>query len=110
MRVFTVILKLDQRPYPKKVPATGHDIQSYRAARQEKKQREVEGHRRLAEEARLIAAQALVQEPPKREAPGRIRLPAPSSSARNPLSPGTRQPALLRETILEDTDEEDDVY
>lgn len=110
MRAFTVVLKLDQKPaapVAEDVPPRGHDLQSYRAARQKKKQEELAKQQEMATRARLTAAEPLLQGM-KREARGFISIPAPASSTSNPLSPGTQRPALLRETILEHTDEEDD--
>jgi hypothetical protein len=111
MRVITVVLKLDRRPEPKPEPAETSetsdnqpalDARAYRAARQEKKLRELERQQQLATDARRRTAGPLIQEPR-----GRITMPQPASSASSPLSPGTRRQALLRETIMEHTDEED---
>lgn len=109
MRGVTSVLKLDQPKVPEETPATGHDAQSYRAARQEKKRKEVAKQQKQATQARLLASQPLLQEA-VREARGHIPVPLPASSDSNPLSPGTQRPALLRETILEHTDEEDEDF
>jgi len=105
-RVLTVVIP-DREPLPKDTAPTGHDAVSYRAARREKKQKDFAKQQRLATQARLMASQPLLQEA-VREARHHITVPAPASSTSSPLSPGTQRHALLRETILEHTDEEDD--
>ena len=102
-----VLLIPDRISVPKDIPPTGHDAASYRAARQEKKDKELARQRRLATQARLMASQPLLQQA-VREARHHIPLPAPASSSSAPLSPGTQRPSISREIILEHTDEEDD--
>jgi hypothetical protein len=108
MRIVTIILRLDRTSdQPKDIPATGHDAASYRAARSKKREKELSKQQKLATQARLMASQPLLQAA-VREARHQIPVPLPASSSSAPLSPGTQRPALLRETILEHTDEEDD--
>ena len=95
LRLFVVVFDLDRPTPPKPIPPTGHDVASYRAARNEKKQRELEKQRAEARKARLYAAHPVIK-PPR------------PASADSPVSPGLRRHALSRETILEHTDEEDD--
>lgn len=102
-RGVVLVFDLDREPIPKPVPATGHDAASYRAARQAKKEKELDKQRKLAMHARLMASQPLLQEAVRE---GRHIPHAASSST--PRSPGTSRPTLLKETILEHTDEEDD--
>jgi hypothetical protein len=92
-------------------PPTGHDAASYRAARQAKKQRELEKQEKQAMRARLIASQPLIQEVVReaREKPKLPQIPQPRpASSTDPFSPGTGRRALSREIILEHTDEDDD--
>lgn len=103
LRVLVVVFDLDRKPIPKPIPPTGHSAASYREARQAKKKKELEKQQKLAAEARLIASQPLMQ-----EAVRQARETHPAASSASPLSPGTGRPALLQETILEHTDEEED--
>jgi hypothetical protein len=103
IRGFVLMFDLDRQPVPKPIPAKGHDAASYRAARQAKKEKELDKQRRLAMRAQLIASKPLLQ-----EAIREARHIPPAASSSTPISPGTSRPTLLRETILEHTDEEDD--
>lgn len=99
-----VIFDLDRKPSPKPIPAKGHDAISYRKAREEKKQKLEEQHRR-ALQARLIASQPLIQDVSRD-----VRTMALPASAGSPLSPsvsGPGRPGLLRQTILEHSEEDD---
>jgi hypothetical protein len=101
-----VLLIPDRKPVPKDMPATGHDAASYRAARQQRKDKELTRQQKQATQARLLASQPLLQQA-VRQARTIEFIPAPASSSSAPLSPGTQRPAISGEIILEHTDEED---
>ncbi|EXJ79609.1 hypothetical protein A1O3_07888 [Capronia epimyces CBS 606.96] len=96
MLAFVVIFDLDRRPSPEPIPPKGHDAISYRKAREAKRQR-LEELQRRAVQARLIASQPLIQEVVRDVR--RMPLFGPSGG---PVSPN-----LLRETILEHSEEDD---
>jgi hypothetical protein len=102
LRIFTAVFHLDRQPplKPKPIPAKGHDAISYRKARQAKKQKKVEERELQNAQARLIASQPMIQEA-VREAKRMSLLSQP-----NPV--GSSRQGLLQETILEQTDEDDD--
>ena len=109
LQALVLVFGLDRKPKPQAELPIGHDAASYRAARQAKKQKELQHQQKLAAQARLIASQPLMQQAVReaREAK-QGPLAAVSTSPMSPVSPGTGRPALLQETILEHTDEEDD--
>ena len=104
MRAFVVIFRLDRKPIikPKSIPAKGHDAVSYRKARDERKGKQLEEQQKLASQARLIASQPLIQEVVRE-----VRKMPLSSGPPSPLSPFNRA-GLLRQTILEHSDEDED--
>jgi len=110
LRAFVVVLRLEKKPPPASIPATGHDAVSYRKAREEKRRRQLEEQQKRAAQARLIASQPLIQEV-VREA---RKMPLSGTSPTSPLSPVSpsaslpARPGLLQETILEHSDEDDD--
>jgi hypothetical protein len=107
LRLFSILFKLDRKPRPKPESVKGHTASSYRAARNEKKQRELERQKELALQARLVASQPLVQAV-VREA-RRTSAAGSNTKSKAPASPKTtRGSTLMQETILEHTDEEDD--
>lgn len=110
LRAFVVVFRLDKHPPPEPIPPKGHDAISYRKAREEKKKRQLEEQQRLAAQARLLASQPLLQEA-VREA---RKLPLNTGATTSPLSPISptntlpARPGLLQETILENSEEDDD--
>ncbi|RMZ81592.1 hypothetical protein DV737_g2519, partial [Chaetothyriales sp. CBS 132003] len=96
LRTCVWLFVLDSQPASASapIPATGHDAISYRAARLAKRQRELRKDLHQAKLGLLVASLPVVKSPP----------PASGTSA---VSPGTKMRSLTRETILEDSDEDD---
>ena len=110
LRAFVVVLRLDKKPPPKPIPATGHDAVSYRKAREERRKHKLEEQERVATQARLIASQPLLQEAVReaRRAPVTVSGPTSPMSPVSPTNTFPERPGLLQETILEHSEEDDD--
>lgn len=104
-RTSVLILNLDRKPQskPNDVPAKGHDVKSYREAR-EKKRRAAEKEQEELE----ARARALARSPLLKNALAQMRRDLPEDAN---LSPGTRnlgaKSSLFDQTILEHSAEED---
>lgn len=102
-RTFVFVLRLNEKPVPKisHIPAKGHDINSYRKAR-EKKKMQAEKEQKEIE----ATAQALATSPLLKEALKQMRRDSPNEDG----SPGARirgRQSLYSQTILEHTEEDD---
>lgn len=84
------------------IPARGHDINSYRRAREKKKvqaekeQKEIEA-----------TAQALATSPLLKEALKQMRIDSPDEKSGSPASRIRSRESLYGQTILENTEEDD---
>lgn len=103
-RAFVLIFNLDRQPKPKPrdIPAKGHDVKSYRRAREKKKIQAEKEQQELE-----IRARALAKSPLLRDALLQMQRDSPEEAN---LSPGTRKvgsSSLIDQTILEHSAEED---
>lgn len=104
LRAFILVFRLNEKPTPKvsNIPARGHDINSYRKARErkklqaEKEQKEIEA-----------TAQALATSPLLKEALKQMRRDSPDEKAGSPGSRIRSRESLYGQTILENTEEDD---
>lgn len=62
IRLSTKIFDLDRAPLPRSVPAKGHDAASYRAAREAKRNAQLDKEQRKVLRTKLLASQPLIQE------------------------------------------------
>ncbi|RMZ82573.1 hypothetical protein DV738_g1537, partial [Chaetothyriales sp. CBS 135597] len=103
LRIFAWLLFLDSKPPSPAVsspPATGHDAISYRAARLAKKQA-TRGQAHKPVKLRLLPTSLPVVNP-------LVSVSASASApAHSAISPGTKRQPLTRQTILEDSDEDE---
>lgn len=103
-RAFVLIFNLDRqpKPKPKDIPAKGHDVKSYRKAREEKRMREEKEQQELEARARALAKSPLLKD-------ALLQMQRDSPEEAN-LSPNTRKvgnSSLIDQTILEHSAEED---
>ncbi|KAL2399680.1 hypothetical protein ABEF95_001186 [Exophiala dermatitidis] len=108
MVTFVMLFDLDRKPSQKPARPKGHDAISYRKAREAKKQKQkqLEEQQKRAVQARLIASQPLLQEVMR---DGRkLSHAGPSSSPLSPSVAASSRAGLLRETILEHSEEDED--
>jgi hypothetical protein len=103
-RTFVFVFRLDEKPAPKisHVPARGHDINSYRKAR-EKKKMQAEKEQKGIE----ATAQALATSPLLKEALKQMRRDSPNDDGGSPTSRIRGRESLYSQTILEHTEEDD---
>lgn len=105
LRTFILVFKLDQKrvPKPRDVPATGHDVKSYRQARENKRRRAEKEQQEIEVRAKVLASSPLI-----RDALKNIQR---NEKEKDTISPRVGRPdqsaSLLGQTILEQTDEED---
>lgn len=104
LRVFVLVFKLNEPPAPKTspIPARGHDINSYRKAR-EKKKLQAEKEQKEIE----ATAQALATSPLLKEALKQMRRDSPDEKSTSPGARIRSRESLYGQTILENTEEDD---
>lgn len=103
-RLFVLVFQLNKKPVSRAfdIPAKGHDIKSYREARERKKRLEEKERREIE-----ATAQALATSPLLKEAMKQMRRDSPGEDAGGPGTRIRRRASLYNQTILEQTDEDD---
>lgn len=104
LRVFILVFRLNEKPPPRivNIPARGHDINSYRKAREKKKLQAEKEQKEIEATAQALATSPLLKEALKQMQRDSLeeRDASPSTRIRNKES-------LYGQTILEHTEEDD---